>query len=273
MLKERFVTAVVLVPPLVAALFLLPPIGIAVLFGALVAAAAWEWGALCGLKRGARLGYLVAVIALGAGLLAAGAAFSGVTYAVLAFATVWWLWMLYELRRDGGLFRSSRGRLAAGLMTLVPAWVALSLLHALDARPPFVLLFVLVLVAVADTAAYAAGHAFGRMKLAPSISPGKTIEGVLGGALAVMLLAYFCGKMFWRFDGFTLGIWVALATTAGLVSVIGDLSESKLKRLAGVKDSGTVLPGHGGILDRIDALTAAAPTFAFGWLVFFGARS
>jgi phosphatidate cytidylyltransferase len=131
------------------------------------------------------------------------------------------------------------------------------------------LLFILVMVGVADTAAYAAGHAFGRTKLAPTVSPGKTVEGVLGGAVGVVLLSYFCGTMLWHFAGRQLAEWVGMTVLAGLVSVIGDLSESKLKRVAGVKDSGTLLPGHGGILDRIDAVTAAAPVFTWGWLLLF----
>ncbi len=271
-LKQRVLTALVLVPPLIAALFLLPPAGVAILFGAFVAVAAWEWAALSTLAGAARWSYLALVLALGGALIAFAGESRALVHAVLAVATVWWLAVLLQLGARARLFHSRRGRLLAGVVTLVPAWVALAALHAHDPRSPWLVLFVLLLVAVADVAAYAAGHAFGRTKLAPAVSPGKTVEGVIGGAAAVMLVAYFCGTMIWRFEGPALGAWITLATVAGLVSVIGDLSESKLKRIAGVKDSGKLLPGHGGVLDRIDALTAAAPTFAWGWWLFFNPR-
>ncbi len=99
------------------------------------------------------------------------------------------------------------------------------------------------------------------------MSPGKTVEGLIAGAAAAVLLGYFCGTMIWRLDGRPLGLWVAFAAAVALISVLGDLSESKLKRVAGVKDSGTLLPGHGGVLDRIDALTSAIPAYTLGWLV------
>ena len=274
MLRLRIITAVILVPPLIAALFLLPSTGIAILFGAFIAAGAWEWAGLSALTFARRLAYVGLVLALGAAIIVASRAYPSLIHLVFALAALWWIVAIFQLpRRAGGLLHSRAGRLAAGVLTLVPAWLALSVLHYVDPQQPFLLLFVLLLVAIADTAAYAAGHAFGRTKLAPSVSPGKTIEGVLGGVVGVVLLAFFCGTMVWRFQGIALAVWVALATPAGLISVIGDLSESKLKRIAGVKDSGSLLPGHGGVLDRIDALTAAAPIFAWGWLMFFDARS
>lgn len=274
MLRQRILTALVLVPPLVAALFVFSSTGVAILFGLFIAAAAWEWGALAQLGTKARVGYVSFILALGAVLIAMGRTHAMLVHLVLGAAAVWWLAALWQLTRAaGGVFHSHRGRLVAGVLTLVPAWTAVSVLHAVDPQAPWLLLFVLVLVAIADSAAYAAGHAFGRTKLAPTISPGKTVEGVIGGTVGVVLLSYFCGTMLWRFQGAALGAWMALAVIAGLVSVIGDLTESKLKRVAGVKDSGRLLPGHGGMLDRIDALTAAAPIFAWGWLIFFHARS
>lgn len=273
MLRRRILTAVVVVPPLIAALFWLSPLGVVVLFGLIVAAGAWEWSGLCGwgyLGRGAYL----AVLLLGGGVLVAAALMRGdIAYVILGAAAVWWAVALIDLVWSAaGIFRSHAGRALAGLLTLIPAWVALSLLHAVDPRRPTMVLFVLALVAAADTAAYAAGHAFGRTKLAPAVSPGKTVEGVVGGVAAVVLVAVFCGRMIFDFSGSRLGAWVVLAAVAGVVSVLGDLVESKLKRLAGAKDSGRLLPGHGGVLDRIDALTAAAPIFALGWLAAFDAR-
>lgn len=274
MLKQRVITAMVLLPPLLAALFVLPLAGVVILFGAIIAIAAWEWGGLSGLRHTPRVVYVGAVVGAGAVAIALALSRREAGYAVFAVAAAWWLWALIDLRRPaGGVFRTRRGKLLAGFLTLVPPWLALSDLHAVDMRRPLLLLFVLVMVVVADTAAYAAGHAFGRTKLAPAISPGKTVEGVVGGAVGVVLAAYVCGTMIWHFAGRDLVTWVGLATVAGLTSVVGDLSESRLKRVAGVKDSGTLLPGHGGILDRIDALTAAAPVFAWGWLLLFDAHA
>jgi len=140
-------------------------------------------------------------------------------------------------------------------------------LHAQDLDQPALLLFLFLLVWGADTFAYFAGHMFGRHKLAPGVSPGKTIEGVAGGMLAVLLLAILAGVYVWHHDGVKLLSWVLLCLAVGLISVLGDLVESKVKRVAGVKDSGAIVPGHGGVLDRIDALTSAAPAFAFGTLL------
>lgn len=274
MLRQRIATAVVLVPPLVVALFLLPAPGVVILLGAFVAAGAWEWAALSGLPRAGRAGYCVVVLLAGAAAIGAGLKHPGVLHGVLALALLWWLGTLYELRRPrGGMLGAASGRLAAGLLTLVPAWAALAWLHLADAAPPLLLLFVLLLAVAADTGAYFAGRAFGRTRLAPAISPGKTVEGVIGGAVAVVLLAGFYGTMAFDLQGPALVLWVALAVVSGLVSVLGDLSESKLKRVAGAKDSGSLLPGHGGVLDRIDALSAAAPAFAWGWLILFDARA
>jgi phosphatidate cytidylyltransferase len=98
------------------------------------------------------------------------------------------------------------------------------------------------------------------------VSPGKTVEGVMGGVVAVVLLAWLCGTMIWKFEPGLLAQWIGLAIVTALFSVVGDLTESKLKRIAGAKDSGSMFPGHGGVLDRIDALTAAAPIFLLGMI-------
>ena len=181
---------------------------------------------------------------------------------------LWWLWALVELisRRDvtRGMFATMTGRVVGGFLVLVPLWVAAVYLLAADDERPRVLLFLFVLVWVADSAAYFAGSIMGRTKLAPHVSPGKTVEGVAGGVLGVVLLAWLCGTMLWKFEGMLLAMWIGLAAVTALFSVVGDLTESKLKRIAGVKDSGRLLPGHGGVLDRIDALTSAVPVFALG---------
>lgn len=270
MLKQRIITALVLIPPLLAALFLLPPSGVAALLGVFVAIAGWEWSGLCRWKRTVRVAYVAIVLGLGGLMVVAALTSAAAAFAIFLLGTLWWVLAPFALLRSRArVLHNAGGSAVIGLLTLLPAWAALSFLHAADPQRPLLLLFVILLVGVADTAAYAAGHAFGRIKLAPTISPGKTVEGVLGGFAAVVLLSFIYGTMFSHFRGVRLGGWIVLSAVAGLISVVGDLTESKMKRIAGVKDSGTLLPGHGGVLDRIDALSAAAPVFAFGWLGLF----
>ncbi len=152
----------------------------------------------------------------------------------------------------------NRGRAAvAGLFALVPVWLALVRLHA---QGPQLMLFLLLLVVAADIGAYFAGRALGKHKLAPRVSPGKTWEGVGGGLVAAALMAAFG---VWWFSMDTVP-FMALCILVAIASVVGDLTESMFKRHAGLKDSGTLLPGHGGVLDRVDSVTAAAPVFLIG---------
>lgn len=269
MLKQRVLTAVILVPLLVAALFYLSIPWIALLFGVFTAAAAWEWAGLSGLRRfPAKAAYVICLLLFGVLGLNAIPLQRDLIVALLAAAALWWLWALVELvsrpNADKGMFTTLAGRIVGGFLILIPPWIASVYLLAADDERPRILLFLFVLVWVADTAAYLAGSMIGRTKLAPQISPGKTVEGVGGGVLGVVLLAWLCGTMIWKFEGTPLAMWTGLAALTALFSVVGDLTESKLKRIAGVKDSGKLLPGHGGVLDRIDALTAAAPVFALG---------
>jgi phosphatidate cytidylyltransferase len=274
MLKQRIATAILLIALLLVALFVLPSLGVALLFGAFGVAAAWEWGGLCRWRRATRVGYIAIVVAVGAALLMAVRADRAVAAVVFGVAALWWLLVLIVLvRGTNGIFESNGGRWLAGILTLVPAWLAVSFLHDTDPDRPLLLLSLLLVIGFADSGAYAVGHVFGRTKLAPAISPGKTVEGVIGGVITAMLLGYVCGTMIWHLQGARLGVWIGLAIGSMLISVVGDLAESKMKRLAGVKDSGRLLPGHGGVLDRIDALTAAAPVFALGWLAAFDARA
>jgi phosphatidate cytidylyltransferase len=244
------------------------------LFGVFIAAGAWEWSGLCLRRTPARIGYVAIVVALGVAATSAVIASHPLAIMTFVFACAWWLLVLVVLAGSvDGIFQTQEGRALAGILVLVPAWAALGFLHEADANRPLLVLFVLVLVGIADTAAYAAGRVFGRTKLAPAISPGKTVEGVIGAIVAVALLAAAAGAAIWHLRGARLGVWTALAVVTALISVLGDLAESKMKRIAGVKDSGRLLPGHGGVLDRIDALTAAAPVFALGWLAAFDARA
>lgn len=269
MLKQRILTAVILVPLLVAALFYLSLPWLTLIFAVFMAAAAWEWAGLTGLRPiAARLAYVAAVLLFGVLGLKLIPLDPELIVSFLTASALWWLWALVELisRRDvtRGMFATMTGRVVGGFLVLVPLWVAAVYLLSADEERPRVLLFLLVLVWVADSAAYFAGSVFGRTRLAPHVSPGKTVEGVAGGVLGVVLLAWLCGTILWKFEGMSLATWIGLAAVTALFSVVGDLTESKLKRVAGVKDSGRLLPGHGGVLDRIDALTSAVPVFALG---------
>jgi len=275
MLKTRVVTALVLLVMFLAALFWLPARAWAGFAGVLVIPAAWEWGRLIKLGRTACSLYVILVMAVCA--LAAGAAQADIGFAGTSAQTAgylaatlfwivvvpWWLWRSW-------LPRSRWAVGLTGVVVLVPTWLALVQLRGLG---PVALLLLMAVAWVSDIAAYFAGRRFGRRKLAPSISPGKTWEGVAGALLAVSAYAalwsyawqaYFPQTLraasFGAF-GMLLLLWLLAA-----VGIYGDLFESALKRRAGVKDSGTLLPGHGGVLDRIDALTAVLPVAALVYL-------
>lgn len=272
-LRRRVLTALFLLALVVGALFYLPSAWLAGFLGVFILVAAWEWAGLCGLSRpGERIPYVV--VLAGAGTLALWASGHNTVYAI-AIATVavlWWLWALVDLVRHpqepSGMFGSVAGKLLGGALVLLPAWLSAIYLHDTDPISPAAVLFVLVLVWVADSSAYFVGRTWGRTKLAPRVSPGKTLEGIAGAAVGVMVLAAVCGTMIWRLQGGALLAWVLMALLVLGFSVVGDLVESKLKRLAKAKDSGSGLPGHGGVLDRIDALTSAVPAFAVGWTSF-----
>jgi phosphatidate cytidylyltransferase len=189
--------------------------------------------------------------------LAALGAFVGLFVALHAatfwIAAVFWV-VAVPLWLRAGMKPGHRAALiVSGLVVIVPAAVALALL------PPAEVLAVLVLVWIADSAAYFVGRAWGRRKLAPSISPGKSWEGALGGVVAAVAYAIICGTFLW---GNAWPAYLVAAVVLAAISIVGDLFESAAKRQAGVKDSGTLLPGHGGILDRIDSATAVLPIAA-----------
>jgi phosphatidate cytidylyltransferase len=160
--------------------------------------------------------------------------------------------------------RNTFARAVAGLLVIVPMWLGVALIHA-DPGPAYVLVLML-LVWGADTGAYFAGRAFGRHKLAPHVSPGKSWEGVAGGMAMTVAVAAMASWLLHPMMGAPLFILLSLVTVA--FSILGDLQESMFKRIVDLKDSGGLLPGHGGVLDRIDSLTAASPVFALGvaWL-------
>lgn len=257
MFTARLATALALLAGCAAGLFLLPNLWWAILLLVILAAAGWEWGALSGYGRLTRWGYAGAVSGSALALLVAsdvehpGAAELAVYGASCAF----WVLIALPSLALGLRLRSRLGLGVAGWIVLVPTWLALSRLQLQPGR----LLALLGVVWVADTAAYIVGKAWGSHPLAPTISPGKTWEGLAGAGAAVAVyyasLSFFAPEWRW-WQGWNGGL---LLGGVALMSVVGDLFESWIKRQAGAKDSGVLLPGHGGILDRVDSMTAAMP--------------
>ena len=253
---RRWLTAIGLVPAVAVVVLFLPSIVFHAALLLLVAGGAWEWGRLTGLSP---VPVHAATVAgsLGA-VLASGAVPAG---ALAWLGVAWWLAALAAVLR----FRGSRPARApsrpvlalAGWFVLVPAAAALAEVHA-RADGPARVMTLLAVVWAADSGAWFAGRRYGRTRLAPYVSPGKTWEGVAGGVVAAT--ATGAAATWWL--GLSWATLLPAAVFASGASVVGDLYESLAKRRAGVKDSGRLLPGHGGILDRIDGLTAAAPVYA-----------
>jgi phosphatidate cytidylyltransferase len=263
MLKQRIATAAALLALFLAADFYLSTRAWGVLLLVPVMLGAFEWAALSRLSGVARATFAAAVLGSSLVLLAwAGKADPGTEEILpLAAAVAFWCGIAPIWLYRGWQIRSRSVLAIVGWLLLVPTWYGAVVLH----RDPALLLALLGVVWIADSAAFFAGRRFGRHKLAPSISPGKTWEGVVGAFVAVLLYALVLRHAVFP-DVASLrggGIFLLVAGMAAL-GILGDLFESWMKRQAGVKDSGTVLPGHGGILDRIDALTAAVP-FAALW--------
>lgn len=254
------------------ALLLLPPGPLKLLIAAIICYGAWEWSRLAGLcQRWARLLYVLLV-----GLSLWGAALllksdvgidPGTAKQLLLSGVLWWLIalsLIVSYPRTAHYWQSVYMRGLMGLLVLVPAWTALLTLMSLTSGRDW-LLFLIAVVVLADVGAFFSGKCFGRRKLAQQVSPGKTLEGVAGALLINLALALLLviGRLA-PGQGLSLILLVMLTVIA---SVVGDLLESMVKRSSGVKDSGAILPGHGGVLDRIDSLTAALPVFTFTLLL------
>lgn len=262
MLRTRILTAIVLACILLAGLFLLPAPWAVLGFGVVFTIGAWEWGGFGALHGTAQRAAYAAGVALLLLLSWRWTADRAHLLLVLYAACFWWLIALLWLFLAPTRHRPALA-LICGLPVLVPAFVSLARLDVSSvgpARGPQLVLWLVLLVIAADIGAYFAGRNWGRRKLAPRISPGKTWEGALGGLLMVMLVAGFGAAHFALPAPSTL----AFALAVGIFSIVGDLTESMFKRAAGLKDSGSLLPGHGGMLDRIDSVTAAAPLYALG---------
>jgi phosphatidate cytidylyltransferase len=269
MLRQRIITALLLLP-VALAIILLPPTGLfGIVIGLVLLLAGWEWTSLAGLRgTPARAGYLatlaVAFIAL---WFARGTA---LWPAIIVLGVAWWLVCCLWLRHFAFGASPTREHMAikllAGVMLFVPTWIGVLTIHGGADRGHWWTLAAIVIVWAADIGAYFSGRFFGKRKLAPQISPGKTWAGVYG---ALVSGALFAGLGAWLLDvrGAPLVGTVVLGLFVVAASVIGDLFESLMKRHAAVKDSGTLFPGHGGLLDRMDSVFAAIPVFAAGSLL------
>lgn len=259
MLRQRIVTALLMALPVLAVLLWAPPSTTIALFTVVLLLGAWEWSGFLGVAPTAiRVSYVM--------LIGLAIAFSWFWLLpqirlehLLLVVLAWWLlallWIIGSPQYVSGLLAG-----IAGLLVLMPAWLCLALLQLRLSRGPQWVLFLFVLVVSADIGGFVFGRKFGRRKLAPRVSPGKTWEGVLGGLGLAMLIALF--GAYWFAVPAVAFLVVCLFTV--IMSVVGDLTESLFKRHAGLKDSSALLPGHGGVLDRIDSLTAAAPVFLYG---------
>jgi len=258
LLATRIVTALVLGSTVTVAVLFLPTIAAAPLLGILWLLGSWEWAGLALWPQTARVAYAVLFALLMLGSLSVSPP-PGASNILLAVTVLVWLIAFYAIltfpRPTGAAMVS-----ISGLLLVLPSWVLLTYIHASAPLGPELSLTVLALVWAADVGAFVMGHWIGRHKLAPQISPGKTWEGVGGGVLLAVLVAVLIRALF----GFALQWLMPLAIVVALVSVVGDLTVSMLKRNAGVKDSSQLLPGHGGVMDRIDGLIAAIPFFALG---------
>lgn len=287
MTRTRVLTALAIAPFVIGAVLLLPTPWLVAIAAIVFLGALWEWFRLVEIEDTlSRTVLLLANLLMMAALVWASPSDSGGSLVLFKLASVigvaWWLAAILWLRHPG--FASDHDtharvfKLAAGTLSVVPAWCALALIHAGDPAPsslPWVaqghlwLLIALLVVWGADTGAYFAGRRFGKRKLAPVVSPNKTVEGMIGGLLAGVVVAVLVAPL----AGASLRelpLVAVVALVTAVFSVFGDLFESLLKRHAGAKDSGTLLPGHGGLLDRVDSILAALPVFATGkiWLDF-----
>ncbi len=267
MLKQRIITGVILALSVSLGVLLLPSIWLAVMsLIVFISLAGWEWANLTCFKQDNSRSFFVLSLLLLATIVYI---WEASHWMFIILGVLWWSYALYLMqhyKRKQGLENKTWLLPLSSFLILIPAWLSLLELHS---HEPLLLLYLIFLIAAADSGAYFAGKAMGITKLAPELSPGKTIQGFKGGLFGAGFWALLA---VWFFElTFTNAIvFILLSLLVAAVSVGGDLYESLLKREAGEKDSGTILPGHGGILDRIDGLLAALPVFTLGLLIIGG---
>ncbi len=265
-LAKRVITASILIPVVIFAILFLATEYLAIGIAIIALLAGLEWATLSGItSTSAKFAFVLVLTGCLAG-----------TYLLLSYtwfadwlfvvASVWWFVVAISLFRYKRIEKVASGvgigRLLVCFIAIIPLWAAFVLIHRHSEDGPFLLLFLLVLIWIADSGAYFAGSRWGKRKLAPAISPGKSWEGVYGALVGALL----CGTLLaWYYQDSSGALWlIPVCIVTVIMSVVGDLFESILKRKMGMKDSGNLLPGHGGVLDRIDSLTAAAPVFMLG---------
>ena len=265
MLKYRVLTALILFSLILLAIWFLSASWFSVLIGGIILWAAWEWSALSGIKNKYIRGFYVALI----GVALSAACYLSIFWVLIASLIIW-LWvavaiLCYALNLTPLGFQYLLLKIIFGFFALIFCWLTINALRENIGGPSW-LLFGLMLIWAMDTGAYAVGRFWGRHTLIARVSPNKTWEGLVGGIVLTLLVAIIRG-VFFRFSLYQLSLLVLLAIVTGFFAVVGDLFESMLKRQAGIKDSGRLLPGHGGMLDRIDSLIVALPIFALGSLL------
>lgn len=280
MLKQRIITALILAPMALFAILFLPLVGFELLMALVVGLGAWEWSSMSGMTRFAtKFSYAAAIALVCLGI----AWFLPVNmiwyqgrlnifyHIILTVAAIWWavsLLMIILYPKFSSIWHTSKIlRAIFGVLTLIPTWVAIvtlrtSLYEVNNFYGASLIFYVLGIVWAADIGAFFVGVKFGKHKLRPNVSPGKTIEGLMGGIFASSMIIAFAALHF-NFEASRIWLHALVGAVTVGVSALGDLNESMFKRCAGLKDSGNLLPGHGGIMDRIDSLTAAFPVFAF----------
>jgi len=271
MLKQRIITALFLLPIVVGSILLLPVDIFSIVWAVIMSIAAFEWLKLSGIKNTVFLLVGIVVLNILFAISVKVIPLIGVPFEFIILIA--WLLVIISftgdpvahLRKYSTASYSLIG-ITVGVMVIFPTWLAMVLLHQSN---PWMVLYVFGIVWVADTGAYFSGKQFGKNKLAPAISPGKSWEGVFGALLAIVI--YSSVVSLWWVKHEEHGLFILISVIAAIASVAGDLLESVFKRAHGVKDSGTILPGHGGVMDRLDSIMAAAPVFAAtyylaGWL-------
>ncbi|MDG6882194.1 Phosphatidate cytidylyltransferase [Phocoenobacter uteri] len=288
MLKQRVLSALIMIPLALLGLFFLSPLPFFLAISVLVVLGMWEWAQFAGIKRSigriivalVTLGILLFPIMAGTYSIKKADFLNDVTTPLLFVGVIWWLVALFLVigypKTARFWAKSISAKFIFGFLTLVPFLIAMPALrfyhyHSNPYQGAFLLLYVLVLVWSADSGAYFFGRAFGKHKLAPKVSPGKSIEGAIGGLVTAGVVSF----VFLQVNPsdmlsakLNMAAFIAVSILTVAISILGDLTESMFKRQAGVKDSSNLIPGHGGILDRIDSLTAAVPFFAMAFLFF-----
>ena len=258
----RIITASVLAFSVITLVLTVSDFWFDLICGCMVVLGLWEWAAL---KKKSLPVFLLSTIPIVA-LVFRGREYPDFLVTMCVFSSFVWIAIGVDLIvRKMDSFHSVINSYAMGLVLMSCAWSALVLIHSWANAGPLFVISVLLMVWAADSFAYLAGKSFGHRKLSPELSPGKTMEGVFGGVVGTIVVAWIAGFAILKLGQGQLLLWVGMGLVIAVVSVVGDLYESRLKRIAGVKDSGRILPGHGGILDRIDGMIAALPIVAAGW--------